>query len=136
MKIAKHKTTTLVLVLLLLSTAGNIYLYKRYTAAENKNPDIQTERIVKDLQAITTVPDETPSVLTVVDKSKLSDSTIAKNADNGDKILLFQKASKVYIYRPSSKKLITILSLNTTQPSTKNAANNPATTPSGTTPSR
>jgi len=112
MKGLKGKSLIVLVIILLASIAGNMYLYGRYKKAENANPDIQTQKIVNELKSITALPDETPSVLTVVDKSKLTDSAIAKNAENGDKILLFQKAGKVYIYRPSSHKLVNILNLS------------------------
>lgn len=108
----KNKYVLITGILLLLSVAGNAYFYFQYRNAQNDNPNIQTERIVENLKQITNVPDETPSVLTVVDKSKLADSQIAQNAENGDKIVIFQKAGQVYIYRPSSNKLINILSLS------------------------
>lgn len=109
----KIKTSTLVIVVLLaVSVVANVYFYTRYKNAENKDPNVQTERIVASLKKTTDVPNETPSVLTVVDKSKLADSQIAEKAENGDKILLFQKAGEVYIYRPSTDKLINILNIS------------------------
>jgi hypothetical protein len=109
---AKKNGLVIVIAVLLLASIGfNIFYYHKYQGAQNKNPDVQTQRIVDDLKKSTSIPNETPSVLTVVDKSKLTDSAIAKNAENGDKILLFQKAGEVIIYRPSTHKLINILSL-------------------------
>lgn len=99
-------------LLILASLAANVVLYSKYTKVQNDNPNIQTQRIIDELGKTIALPDETPSVLTVVDKSKLADSEIAKKAQNGDKILLFQKAGQVVVYRPSTHKLINILNLS------------------------
>jgi hypothetical protein len=129
MKRIKSLGTLVVGLLLLASVATNVVLYIRYEHAQNNNPDIQTQRIVDDLKKTTSIPNETPSVLTVVDKSKLTDSEIARSAQNGDKILLFQKAGKVIIYRPSTHKLINILTLNTSTPTGRNDKASSGTTP-------
>lgn len=115
----KKKTVlrTIVVLLFIATLAGNGYFYAKYKNTRDNDPNIQTERIVNTLKKSVDVPDETPSVLTVVDKSKLKDNQIAEKAENGDKILLFQKSGKVYIYRPSSDKLINILNISSnTQP--------------------
>lgn len=111
--------------LFLVSLISNGYFYLKYKHARDSDPNIQTQQIVASLQRTVDVPDETPSVLTVVDKSKLKDSQIAEKAENGDKILLFQKAGEVYIYRPSTDKLINILNIT-------NSASQPASSPAGT----
>lgn len=98
-------------VVLLASVVANIVLLRKYQQARDSNPSNQTQQIVSELRKSTALPDEEPSVLTVVDKAKLSNAELAKSSENGDKILLFQKAGKAVIYRPSTKKLITILNL-------------------------
>jgi hypothetical protein len=112
MKKTKYLPAATLGLLLVASILGNLVFYHRYKKAQNDNPNIQTQRIVDELRKTISLPNETPSVLTVVDKSKLADSEIAKDAQNGDKILLFQKAGQVVVYRPSSHKLINMLSLN------------------------
>lgn len=102
------------LSLLVVAIASNIFLYVKYRQAQNNNPEIQTNRIVKEIRQMTTLPDETPSVVTVVDKDKLSNPALAKGAENGDKILMFPNEGKVIVYRPSTHKLINIFNLSTT----------------------
>jgi hypothetical protein len=104
----KHYITGVVIVLLV---AGNIFFFVKYRQAVDNNPDVQTQRIIDDLRKTTTLPDETPSIVTVVDKTKLSNPTVAQGVENGDKIMLFQKAEKVVIYRPSTGQLVNILNL-------------------------
>jgi hypothetical protein len=51
---------------------------------------------------------EDPTLATVVDKNSLKDSFLKANAQNGDKVLVYVKAKKVYIYRPSVNKIVNI----------------------------
>lgn len=61
--------------------------------------------------------DDTPTLATVSDVEKVKDQTFFKNAQNGDKVLLYSKAGKAILYRPSTKKLIEVAPINTpTQP--------------------
>jgi hypothetical protein len=113
MKRLKNPLIIIVAVAILASLTANAVLYTKYKKAQDNNPDVQTSRIVAELEKSIDLPNEQPSVLTVVDKSKLTDSEIAKKAENGDKILLFQKAGQVIIYRPETKKLVNILNLTT-----------------------
>lgn len=49
---------------------------------------------------------ETPTLATVSDVSKLKNQVFFKNAENGDKVLIYTQAGKALLYRPSSKKVI------------------------------
>lgn len=50
---------------------------------------------------------EEPTLATVKDKTKLKGGIYTK-AENGDKLLIYSKAQRVYLYRPSEKKLIDV----------------------------
>lgn len=56
---------------------------------------------------------EIPTVATIVDKEKLKDQQFFKTVENGDKLLVYTKALKAILYRPSTNKVIdmTVLSL-------------------------
>ncbi len=54
---------------------------------------------------------EEPSLATVEDPSKLKDAFIAEHAQKGDKIILYPRAGKVYVYRPSAAKLVAMAPL-------------------------
>lgn len=56
--------------------------------------------------------EETPTVATVVDVNKVKNQTFFKNAQNGDKVLLFAKSGKAILYRPSTKKVIEVAPIN------------------------
>lgn len=52
--------------------------------------------------------DEKPVIGSVQDKEKLKDQPFFKNAQNGDKILIYQKAKMAIIYRQQDNKLINV----------------------------
>jgi hypothetical protein len=62
--------------------------------------------------------DETPTIATVTDKEKLSGQSFFSRSENGDRLLIYPKIRKVYLYRPSINKLIDIapISLDQTTP--------------------
>lgn len=52
---------------------------------------------------------ETPSLATVTGAQSLRSQEFYKNALDGDKVLIYQKAHMAYLYRPSTKKLINVM---------------------------
>lgn len=53
------------------------------------------------------LPEEDPAIATVEDKTKLN-SEFLKNAENGDKLLIYKDAKKVILYRPSVDRIIEV----------------------------
>lgn len=52
--------------------------------------------------------DEQPTIVTVSDKDKLAGQLFFLNAQDGDKVLIFPKAGKAILYRPSEDKIIEV----------------------------
>ncbi len=82
-------------------------------AARNANLTSPVKRDALDLVArvgqIMELPkNETPTVATVTDKSKLSNQTFFKQAENGDRILVYAGVHKAILFRPSSGKIIDV----------------------------
>ncbi|MGE5042131.1 MAG: LytR C-terminal domain-containing protein [Candidatus Levyibacteriota bacterium] len=65
----------------------------------------ETQELLSRVSRLITVPSEYPVVATVKDKSKLTDPFFT-DAQNGDKVLIFNKAKKAILYRPSTDKII------------------------------
>lgn len=113
----KGKSTNLVLVIVLgviivLLGVASVYFYLQYQKVK-KDPNVvaqqETDVLVKQVGKLIALPtDETPTVATVVDKDKLKDQPFFANAQNGDKILIYTKAKKAIVYRPSTNKLINV----------------------------
>lgn len=67
--------------------------------------------------------DEEPTIATVSDPSKLSDQPFFNNSKVGDKVLIYQKARKAYLYSVTDNRLvdvapITVGESGTTTPAT------------------
>lgn len=73
--------------------------------AEKKAHDLVTE--VSKLIALP--QGETPSLATVTGVEKLRSQEFYKDALDGDKVLIYQKAHMAYLYRPSTNKLINVM---------------------------
>ena len=66
----------------------------------------KTELVVKTSQLIELPKNEEPTIATVKDVSKLQSQTFFKNAQNGDKVLIYTQAKRAILYRPSTDKVI------------------------------
>ncbi len=64
------------------------------------------QNIVNQISRYMVLPDETPTLATVNDASKLKGQEFFANAQNGDKVLIFSNSGRALLYRPSSKKVI------------------------------
>lgn len=113
-----NKTSKLVLTIvsiaILLGLAGTAgyFGYKYYQI--KKNPQVvgqeETADLVKKVGKLISLPaDETPSVATVTDKEKLKDQPFFAQSENGDKVLIYTKAKKAILYRPSTDRIVEVM---------------------------
>jgi hypothetical protein len=116
-----------------LVAAANYYefLPKRQGGVEaTASPKLEIEQIVEKLQDVVELPErEEPSLATVTDPTKLSDQVFFKQAEVGDKVLLYAAAGRAVLYRPKTGRVIEMGPFILTNPSS-----NPllaATPPSG-----
>lgn len=122
-----------------IGTSG--YLYYEYQKVVN-NPSVsaQTEAtdLIKKVSKLMLLPkDESPTIATVSDSSKLTTQTFFKSAKNGDKVLIYAKAKMATLYDPKANIIVAVAPLNVdassgTQQSeeeTKPAASTPSATP-------
>lgn len=122
----KYVTPLLALVLVVaLGAAG--YFYMQYADAQKALMSAQAKpgstaaaaldaKVVGMVEKLIELPkDESPTLATVSDKSKLATQSFFKNAQNGDKLLIFVKSKKVILYRPSEDKIIEVGTINVSQ---------------------
>lgn len=57
-------------------------------------------------------PDEAPTIATVTDEQKAREQKFFQKTKNGDKVLVYSKAGKAILYRPSDNKIIEVGQLN------------------------
>lgn len=108
----------LMAVVFVASFGTTFYFYKKYRNAV-KNPILvaqdEESEITKKIEKFMELPSEDPTMATVTDKEKLKDQLFFANAQNGDKVLIYAKAQKAFLYRPSENKLIEMMTLSDSQ---------------------
>jgi hypothetical protein len=115
------KSVLLIVILILFLTAAGAagYFYFKYQKSQEqiKNPNRaaqqETEALIEDMSKIIDLPkadikNGEPTLATVLDKGKLKDQPFFANAENGDKVLIYTKAKKAFLYRPSTNKVINV----------------------------
>jgi len=113
--------TTLVLaVLVLASLAAVLYFWNQNRRAkENSRASNQkeTQELVTAVGKLMELPkEEEPTLATVTDKDKVKDQSFFKEAQNGDKVLIYIKSEKAILYRPDSNKIINVSSVYKEKP--------------------
>lgn len=72
----------------------------------------EMKRLVDEIGKIAKLPQrEDPSVATVTDINKLKDQPVFAESKNGDRVLVYTNAKKVFLYDPISKKIVNIAPL-------------------------
>lgn len=104
-----------VMALLALAAAPSYYFYREYKRAQlqltnpSKAAQIEVDETIKKIGKLIVLPaEEVPSFATVSDASKLQNQDFFKNAQNGDKVLIYSKAKKAILYRPSENRLVDV----------------------------
>jgi len=123
---------------LLVAAAPAYYFYTQYNKSQAllSNPSqaaVEELKSVKDKvgKLIELPSNEEPTLATVSDKNQLAGVALFAKAENGDKVLIYTKAGKAYLYRPSLNKLIEVTSVSLNQ----NASTaSPSATPTQTKP--
>lgn len=89
------------------------YFYQKYHTLEVmlKNPQATRKSGLKNVinqvaKHIQLPKNETPELVTVSNKDRVRELAFFKNAENGDKVLLYKNAKMAYLYRPRIDQLI------------------------------
>lgn len=106
---SKRSLISIIVVLLIaLAITGGVFTFKYFTEKPGRTDAASLAgQIGKSVQ----LPNEQPTLFTIADKSKISNKALGQRVDNGDELLFFKSARKVVIYRPSTKKVIDMLTI-------------------------
>jgi hypothetical protein len=103
-----------IVIVLIISLAG-YYIYTKQNEYKTANNPVKAKEVAEDLAKIVSkiyqVPNETPTIATVVDVKDLPLDPFYKDAKEGDKILIFEAYQQVLLYRPSENKIIAVGSM-------------------------
>lgn len=113
---AKNLIRPISFALLIGAVAASLFLYYRTRqqvaylsspAGQQELSQREIQSVVESLGKLTLLPEEEPVVATVIDASYLAtQSAFYKDAQNGDKLVVFPQAQKAYIYSPSRNILV------------------------------
>lgn len=113
--LTKHRIFISFSVILIVSSiALSIFLFYREMHAaqsktENSHTAVNSDELLAKIGKIILLPEnEAPTIATVSDKSKLSDQPFFAKAENGDKVLIYEKSGRAFLYRPSKNMLIEV----------------------------
>lgn len=109
----KKTFSLLLVVLVIVSVAAAGYFYFKYREASNNNNQAEVEQVVNEIGKLMLLPDETPSLATVVDKEQLNQQEFLQAAENGDKVLIYPQNGKAILYRPSIGRIIDVVPVKT-----------------------
>jgi hypothetical protein len=105
----------LVLIALVLAGTAGYFGYKYYTergkpsvqGAQNTKHEATTPKeLVDEISQFIVLPNEEPQVATISNIDLLKGQDFFKNAQNGDAVLIYTKAGRGLLYRPSTHKII------------------------------
>ena len=123
------KTLLVIAVLVGLGWFGNEYMNTKDQIKQLTNPktagQTEVQIITNDVKQVLDLPkNEEPTLATVSDITKLKNQTFFKNAQNGDKVLIYVKSGRALLYRPVENKVIEYSAVNLQ--STKEPSSQPA----------
>lgn len=127
----KFATSNMILIVVVVtSLCFGGYFYYQYKQLK-KNPNAEAKKEADDLLSkvaqIYLIPiGEEPTVATVSDPNALKNQSFFTQSQKGDKVLIFVKAGRAVLYRPSIDKIIETAPIN-------NSKNDKTTTPPETT---
>lgn len=96
-------------IICIVAVSASIIFFAKYRKAQDTGQAQQKKLIAKIAEAIE-LPQSDPTVVTVTDKEKLTNKALASRVHNQDMLLIYGPAKRIIIYRPSSEKVIDMLS--------------------------
>jgi len=112
MKVTKWRIylAALVAFLILLAAGyGLTLVYKNFKILRSDDPST----VIEALGRLTDLPmAENPTVSTVTDLEAIKSQPFFRDAEIGDKVVVYNNAKKAYLYRPSTQKIIGIAPLS------------------------
>ena len=99
-------------------SVGSFYLIKVKPdllglAKKTQTVESEAEKIITAVGKLMILPsDEKPTIATVTNMEKVKNQIFFKNAKNGDKVLLYEKAQKAILYRPEANIIVEVGAIN------------------------
>lgn len=104
----------IIIAILAIGAAGYFY-YELYKMKQDPNAQARKEvnTLVAKVSKLVVLPEgETPTVATVSDVEALKEQVFFKNAQQGDKVLIYAQARKAVLYSVELNKILEVAPLN------------------------
>jgi hypothetical protein len=103
---------------LIVIAAAGIFLFTRGDETEKNRQAAREEmqQLVETVGKLMILPDEEPIIATVADPSQLADQAFFRDANIGDKVLIYNQARKAVLYRPNGNLIVDIAPLSAPSP--------------------
>ncbi len=134
----KYQVGLLVLIIIVVGAlvAGYGFTQKNDLVDGGKLSPSQISALVNEVGDKMVIPKgETPTIATVTDITKLEEQPFFRNAQNGDKVMIFGSTNTAILYRPSIHKIVTVAPINAQNSPITTSNTTPTPLPSGVTPS-
>ncbi len=98
-------------VILVASIVAAGYFYYQYSlikADPQRIVNKEAEETIEAVSKLIELPEENPTVATVLDPELLKSQLFFAKAEKGDKVLIFTGAKKAILYSPSKNKIIEV----------------------------
>ena len=99
-------------VLIVLFGGLAFYFYKQFSdlrAHPETAVQADSQHVISEVEKLYgSLPNETPTLAAIKDKTKLQDQAFFKNAENGDYLLVYPNAKIAIIYREQDNKIINV----------------------------
>jgi len=104
---------TVIFSLTLVVTVGLLlYFYRQYRRSQTLLAEATIDNskpLVELVGKLVVLPqNETPTIATITDQGQLPNQPFFRDAQNGDKILVYTNAKKAILYRPSINKIVEV----------------------------
>lgn len=99
----------LIIIILFIAISFSIYFFIQLRQIKSQSINKKdTDSLVSKVSRIYLTPDEVPTIATVSDPQILKSQSFFTLSEKGDKVLIFTRAGKAVLYRPSIDKIIEI----------------------------
>lgn len=104
--VKRYHLKPILIVVLIVTLSGGAVIYVQNL---RKGPNLDTVTVMTNVLSkhLILPKNEQPIIATVTDKSALK-TPFLREADDGDKIIIYEKARRVIIYRPSADRIVDI----------------------------
>jgi len=111
------KNIIVVLVVMVLGSAGSAYYFFNQYETLKANPQAITDKenttLVAKLGMLMVLPaNEQPTIATVADPSKLKDQPFFANAKKGDRVFIYTNSKKAILYDEVANKIVEVAPIN------------------------